>query len=276
MGSKAVVNGLAIGDEKVVSVDVPLNDFVSASAIPYPAPSEASASTSHSLQTVFINPGRMVDYANMVKTQLLQKLIPKMQKEGYEETAKSTTEQAEQRRNTRQDIDDMERAAAGRPRVPNDPLADPRLWNEPYAEPRRPHPDLNPPGFDDDYEILRPPGRGGLGGIGGGLRGPNIGERDLYPPGLGSNDPLRIGPGGFGRPGGGMHPNFDDPLFDGRRGEQGGFNPMAPPGARYDPVGPGDGVPRDPLRNRRFPPGGGGMGGGPPNPFGGFGGNDFI
>ena len=52
----------------------------------------------------------------------------------------------------------------------------------------------------------------------------------------------------------------------------------APPGARYDPIGPGDGPPN--MRGgRRFPGGGGGLGGfggSNPNPFGGFGGNDFI
>ena len=42
-----------------------------------------------------------------------------------------------------------------------------------------------------------------------------------------------------------------------------------PPGSRYDPVGPGE--PRLPGGGRS------GFGGGaPPNPFGGFGGNDFI
>lgn len=58
----------------------------------------------------------------------------------------------------------------------------------------------------------------------------------------------------------------------------------APPGARYDPIGPGDGPPDANLRGGpRFPGGRGGMGGGmgmgmggPPNPFGGFGGGDFI
>ena len=51
----------------------------------------------------------------------------------------------------------------------------------------------------------------------------------------------------------------------------------APPGARYDPVGPGDAPPMA-RGGLRFPggSGGGGLGGGPPNPFGGFGGNDFI
>ena len=43
-----------------------------------------------------------------------------------------------------------------------------------------------------------------------------------------------------------------------------------PPGARYDPIGPGDGPPN--LRGRpRFP-----GGGRPPNPFGGFGSDDFL
>jgi hypothetical protein len=86
-----------------------------------------------------------------------------------------------------------------------------------------------------------------------------------------------------------MHPTFDDPLFRGQGG-QGGFDPAAPPGARYDPVGPGDPL-RDNRGGPRFPGGGfggggfggGGFGGGgfggrggPPNPFGGYGGGDFI
>jgi len=95
----------------------------------------------------------------------------------------------------------------------------------------------------------------------------NIGHDDLNPPGLGPYDHLRgsfVG-GGLPRPGGGggMHPTFDDPLFGGQGGQGGQFNPQAPPGARYDPLGPGDGPQR-------------GGGGRPPNPFGGFGGNDFI
>lgn len=49
-----------------------------------------------------------------------------------------------------------------------------------------------------------------------------------------------------------------------------------PPGARYDPIGPGGGPPQG-RGGPRFPGRGGGIGGGaPPNPFGGFGGNDFI
>jgi hypothetical protein len=81
----------------------------------------------------------------------------------------------------------------------------------------------------------------------------------LYPPGLGPHDPIGGGLGPFPRGGGGgMHPTFDDPLFGGGQGEF--YDPRAPPGARYDPVGPGDGPPN--LRGPRFPGGpGGGFGG---------------
>lgn len=51
-----------------------------------------------------------------------------------------------------------------------------------------------------------------------------------------------------------------------------------PPGARYDPVGPGD-APQGGLRGPRGPGGTGGprgFGGGPPNPFSSFGDGDFL
>ncbi|KAL1413602.1 hypothetical protein Q8F55_001377 [Vanrija albida] len=93
----------------------------------------------------------------------------------------------------------------------------------------------------------------------GGIPGPSIGHRDLDPLG-----PLR-GPGGLGsEAGGGMLVDFNHPLFDGRRprdpdrdGPGGSINP---PGARWDPVGPGAGGPR-------FPGPGG-------NPLGGVGRTD--
>ncbi|KAL8741434.1 MAG: hypothetical protein Q9184_008385, partial [Pyrenodesmia sp. 2 TL-2023] len=207
------------------------------------------------------------------------KLAPGLRKEGYEESAHAaSTAAAEEERQNEQPPQRGDRnlpPPAGYDPLRDDPLppaAQPRPYNDPLAaEPRRSYPagDFPPPGFEDEYEIYRPPGRGGIGGE---RRPLNIGERDLYPPGMGPHDPLRAGPpgyggggGGFG--GGGMHPTFDDPLFRG----QGGAG-RAPPGARYDPVGPGDGPPN--LRGGpRFP---GGGGGGPPNPFGGFGGGDFI
>ncbi|KAL2164949.1 hypothetical protein VTH06DRAFT_245, partial [Thermothelomyces fergusii] len=138
----------------------------------------------------------------------------------------------------------------------------------------------------DEYEINRPPGRPGAPAPAGGFFG-RVGHDDLYPAGLGPHDPITgsftgggIGPGGLRRPGGmgGMHPTFDDPLFRGPGGGAAGgggdddtFGGQVPPGARWDPVGPG-GQPRF---------GGGGGGGRGPRGggfggFGGFGAGDII
>ena len=198
--------------------------------------------------------------------------MPGLHKEGYEEAPNAVA--ASTARDAR---NEREEELNNRRNPPPNPLRDsqpqparPYPFDDPLAAaPRRPLPDggFAPPGFDDEYDIHRPlrgmtpqfPGAGSPFGIGG---------DDLNPPGLGPHDPLRgsfVGGGGlYGGPGGGgMHPTFDDPLFGGRGRGQGGFNPQAPPGSRYDPTGPGDGPQR------------GGMGR-PPNPFGGFGDNDFI
>lgn len=281
LGNKAVINGLGIGDDKVHTLDLPVKDFVSPSSLPYTSSSsEGVNEATLSLRKIFISAGRMTDAASLLKLQIIQKLAPGLRKEGYEDSAhraspnSTTQEQGEYR------PPGAGREGGGQPA--HDPLRDdrlpppaqPRPFDDPLAaEPRRPYPagDFPPPGFEDEYEINRP-----RGGIGGERRPLNIGERDLYPAGLGPHDPLRGG--GFGPGGGGMHPTFDDPMFGGRPGGgAGGFNGQVPPGARYDPIGPGDGPPRDLRGAPRFPGGRGGFGGGgPPNPFGGFGGNDFI
>ena len=166
--------------------------------------------------------------ASLFKINILQKVAPGLQKEGYEESAHaaSRSHSGEQQAGRRppqygRNEDDDDTTPPHHPlrddRLP--PLAQPRPYNDdPFAaEPRRPFPagDFPPPGFDDEYEINRP--RGGLGGE---RRPLNIGERDLYPQGLGPHDPLRGG--GFGPGGGGMHPTFDDPMFGGRGGGGGG------------------------------------------------------
>lgn len=238
----------------------------------------------------------MTDAASLLKLQIIQKLAPGLQKEGYEDSAHAASHRSANS-NQQQQQQQQEQGGGGRrdpprPPQPYDPLRDdrlPPLAYPPHHNNPRPFPagDFPPPGFEDEYEITRPGRGGGGGGMGPGA-GPerrplvNIGERDLYPPGLGPRDPLGgggvgvggLGPGGIG--GGGMHPTFDDPMFGGGGGG-GHFDPRAPPGARYDPVGPGDEGP--PMMGRggpRFPGGGGVGGGGPHNPFGGFGGNDFI
>ncbi|KAL2044362.1 hypothetical protein N7G274_003067 [Stereocaulon virgatum] len=278
LGNKAVINGLGIGDDKVHTFDILVRDFVSVSSVPHTvSSSEGHDEAVERLRSIFISAGRVMDAASLLKLQMIQKLAPGLRKEGYEDSAHSASPNSSSRE--RQPAPGREGEPAGAPVY--DPLRDdrlpsgaqPRPFNDPLAaEPRRPYPvgDFPPPGFEVEWQINRPPG-----GIGGGRRPLNIGERDLYPPGLGPHDPLRGG--GYGSGGGGMHPTFDDPMFGGPGGGVGGYNGQIPPGARYDPIGPGDGPPN--LRGgSRFPGGGGGpfSGGRPPNPFGGFGGGDFI
>jgi len=167
--------------------------------------------------------------------------------------------------------DPLPQPAQPHPYPINDPLAP--------AGPPRPIPagDFPPPGFDDEYEVNRPPRGARPAFPPGGVSPFNIGHDDLNPPGLGPHDPLRAnfvggglprpGFGGGGGGGGGMHPTFDDPLFQGPRGQgDGQFDDQAPPGARWDPVGPG-GAPRF---------GGGRPGRGPFGGGGGFGSGDII
>lgn len=275
-GPKALIDGFAIGDDNIKHFDVTTKEYLSESLLPFTIPEDTpTEQAAAKLQDLFISPGRLNDLGALLKISIIQKLAPSLHKPGYEETrtdrdrtptADRPTPQQNDPPNPRQPPHDPEPA---RPTPYNDPLAAHPQSGRPLPEPI--------PGFEDEYEINRP-ARSGLRDN----RYPvGIGHDDLYPQGLGPNDPIRphLGPG-IPRPGGGlgggMHPTFDDPLFRGQGG-QGEYDPMAPPGARYDPVGPGGG-PRDNRGGPRFPGGGGfgGMGGRPPNPFGGFGGGDFI
>lgn len=134
-----------------------------------------------------------------------------------------------------------------------------------------------PIGFEDEYEIngkLRLPGSSNSGSSqsGSGASQPPflpIGDRDLNPPGFGPTSSTR--PFGSGS-GGGMNPTMEEIMRQGREGhgnlrsEDPDDLLMRPPGARWDPTGPGQGG-----RGSR-----GGFGGGFGNSFGsGFGG-DFI
>ncbi|THC97339.1 hypothetical protein EYZ11_003173 [Aspergillus tanneri] len=161
LGSNAVILALALGDDKPTSFDVTANDFISPSSLPISS-------------TLF-------------KINVIQKLAPGVYKEGYE-VSSQTTRESRERPLPRNPLRDDPIPRPSRPYPLYDPLA---------AEPRRPVPpgDFAPPGFEDEFEIQRPP-RGYPPGWGG--RNPlNIGDRDLYPPGLGPHDPLRggIGPG---------------------------------------------------------------------------------
>ena len=214
---------MGLGDDKIHSADFQIQDFTSASSFPYTTPSSPSSNPLAPLQDLFISPSRVADFASLIKLKIIQRLAPGLRKDGYEDSSQSsTTAEQAPRRQPAPGRDETNSSPAHDPlrddRLP--PYAQPRPFDDPLAAgPRRPYPtgDFPPPGFEDDYEINRPPGRGGYGGE---RRPLNIGERDLYPPGLGPHDPLWGGGYGplSGIGGGGMHPTFDDPLFGGEGG----------------------------------------------------------
>jgi hypothetical protein len=259
MGNKVVVMGMGLGDDKTCSFDVKVQEFVSEGNLPATPKKEEATNddVERAIQDVFISIGRLSDLGSLIRLNIIQKFAPGLQKPGYEETPEPAASQSRT----------QEPRGADRPlrdplREDRDPPARPYPFTDPLAQPRRPMPEPMP-GFEDEFETGRP-GRRMPGGF------PNIGERDLYPQGLAPNDPFRggVGPGFGGMGGGGMHPTFDDPMFAGQ-GQRGGYDPQVPPGARYDPMGPGAG-------GRGGHPRGAGMGGRPPNPFGGFGDGDFL
>ncbi|KAL2193443.1 PI31 proteasome regulator N-terminal-domain-containing protein [Corynascus similis CBS 632.67] len=297
LGAKIEIRGLATGDERIARFDITALDYVSPSALPLSISRASDGNQDRGglvlrLKSLFISEERIKDLASLIKVTIIQRLLPALQKEGYTETPQAAPRRTSPPPRQLDEPSHLPPPAAPHPYPAPDPLAAP--------PPHRPVPagDFPPPGFEDEYEINQPPGRPGPPGAtgpGGGGFG-RVGHDDLYPAGLGPHDPIRgsftgggIGPGGLRRPGGGgpgtggmgggMHPTFDDPLFRGPGGGQGGeddtFGGQVPPGARWDPLGPA-GQPRFGGRGR----GGGGFGGGGFGGgfggFGGFGGGDII
>lgn len=275
MGSNAVVFALALGDDRTSSFDVSTKDFISTSVLPLSDTENLTAS----LRDVFISPARLGDLISLFKINVIQKLVSGLHPEDYENQP-SREIPAEGRQHDALRDDSLPQPA--RPRPLDDPLAAAPIRSKPAV-------DFAPPGFEDEFEINNPPRYlGGLGvgpqGLGGGPSGlgdgpsglgapGGIGSQDLYPQGLAPHDPFngRMGPG-YGSGSGGMHPTFDDPLFGGQGTGSGRYDPRAPPGARYDPVGPGD----PPVGRNRGPFGNNGRGGGGFGGFGGGFGGDII
>ncbi|KAK0702024.1 PI31 proteasome regulator N-terminal-domain-containing protein [Lasiosphaeria miniovina] len=285
MGAKMEIRGLAVGDERIARLELSARDYISSAALPVRIAMTAEGAEDRSdlsdkLKRVFISEDRIKDLASLLKINIIQRLIPGLQKEGYQEEEDADDRAARQDADADARLRSGARNPQGPPQMP-DPLPEPARpypLIDPLAAPaRRPFPagDFPPPDFEDEYEVNQPP-RGPLLVPHPGARSPfDFGRSDLYPAGLGPNDPINGGGvgGGFlggparpgGRRGGGMHPTFDDPLFQGPRGGgQGGggggeFDPQIPPGARWDPLGPG-GAPR--FGGGRPGAGGGAFGGG--------------
>ena len=223
-----------IQSEKAVTLDIATNDFTSASFFPH----DISASSPSPLVHGFISSNRINDFVLQLKLTTVQKLMPGLRKNGYTEEVEAT-------------------AGPSQPRAPDaqaPPLARPRPEEPPYPG-RGEHPYLPP---RNPLEIGRRD------------RDPLAGNPFLPSPMFPNNgDGMFVGPN---------HPIFGPGMHRGGVGGMGpwggdGFLPPmgAPPGARFDPVGPGFGPLGGPSRGlgggRGQPRGGGGpfRGGDPDN-----------
>ncbi|PPQ99029.1 hypothetical protein CVT24_003589 [Panaeolus cyanescens] len=200
LGSRTVINAIALESDKVATLDVSTDDFTSKSFYPCDLGAEGRV-----LIHGFISSHRISDLISQLKLKIISKLIPGLRKEGYSE------------------VEDVAVSSS-------------------TASPRRPDPSVpdhpNPTG--PDRIPYAPPSvfpRNPL----------EIGRSDLDPfPTNPFAPPSLFPPGG----GDGMFVGPNHPIFSGRRGTStspfsgpwggdGYLPPMgAPPGARFDPVGP--------------------------------------
>ncbi|KAH9938545.1 PI31 proteasome regulator N-terminal-domain-containing protein [Fomitopsis serialis] len=237
LGSRTMINSIALESDKAATLDIPTNDFVSPSFFPH----DLAVADASPLIHGFISSNRVADLISQFQLTTIQKLIPGLRKEGYTESE-----------------DVSARASGSRPRPDAPPPARPQPYAPPDAPARSPLavPPRNP------YEI---------------------GRRDLDPLPRNPFQPPSLFPdnGADGMFVGPNHPIFGQGMRGqgpGGRGPWGGdgfLPPMgAPPGARFDPVGPGPlpmpgrrpfpGMPgsgnmRDPDNDDFMPPGAGDM-----------------
>lgn len=195
--------------DKSASLDVSTNDFTSPSFYPYDAANPDAPPLVHG----FISSNRIADFVSQLKLKIIQKLVPGLRKEGY--------------------VEETEEASASATSA-----------NPQAAPPARPRP-VTPP-FPEDIPYFPPYQRP--------YNPLEIGRRDLDPFGADAFSPPSLFPP---RGGDGMFVGPDHPIFGSRgrgrrddfRGPWGGdgyLPPLgAPPGARFDPVGPD---PNNPLR----------------------------
>eukprot|EP01112_Ceratiomyxa_fruticulosa_P000996 TRINITY_DN1095_c0_g1_i1.p1 TRINITY_DN1095_c0_g1~~TRINITY_DN1095_c0_g1_i1.p1 ORF type:complete len:335 (-),score=73.43 TRINITY_DN1095_c0_g1_i1:147-1151(-) len=229
MGDVLLIHGRGLEDSKIHTLQVTPATYVNTpnlantrSTTTTTTPSDSSP-PSINFDTLFKDLGGLI---SLFKINITSKLLPMLNKPGYEETVRgdSTTTQAPRNTDPLRD-----------PRNP-DPLRDPRDF-DPLREPPRHFPPMYP-----QVPVGGPPGYFGVGG------------NDRFPPFPGMGPGPRF-PGEGGNLVGPNHPGFGgirpyDP-YDGRRGI-----PSVPPGARFDPFGPPQGqMNRPPPPPRRPFPG---------------------
>ncbi|KAI9486556.1 MAG: PI31 proteasome regulator N-terminal-domain-containing protein [Benjaminiella poitrasii] len=85
LGDKCIILGLGIGDNKTATVDITTEDYTSASFFPY------SASNEKPLVHGFISSNRFEDFIKNFKLNIIQRLMPGLNKPGYEDNSSTAT-----------------------------------------------------------------------------------------------------------------------------------------------------------------------------------------
>jgi len=211
LSGRVIVHGIAVEDDKTKSFEINIQDYLSSSFFPHDV-----KATDRPLVHGYISSSRVTDLISLFKTSIIQPIIPGLRKEGYQESTTTSTS----------GIASVSTSARAPPlRNPSPPPS----FDRPFAHPSH-IPSSNP------LQI----GRSDLDPLGG--RSNPFAPPPLFaPPGAGG-DGMFVGPD---------HPMFNDPLRIGGRGGRGtgpmgpwggdGYLPPmgAPPGARFDPIGPG-------------------------------------
>jgi len=196
MNDKLLIHGMAKEDNKICSLEISAKDYIN----------NNSLTTYESLYK------QLDKLVALFKINITSKLLPDLNKSGYEATATETP------------------SSVNDARVPprRDPLE--HHTQPPYTQPR------------PVYDPLRIPGTGNRPHF------PSfgVGYGDLYPPLTGMGGPGMAVPGGQGNLVGPNHPSFGPRVSDPYNTFDPNFPTTGPPrfprgtlpGARYDPVGP--------------------------------------
>ncbi|GAA5967521.1 hypothetical protein JCM3765_004694 [Sporobolomyces pararoseus] len=249
LGDKLLIVGNAVNNARSSSFEILKTDYFSQTSLP--SPSKPFSLNELSATNPFSTEKRLEDFISMYRLKVLQNLIPGLSKSGYSELLPSGSSSSTSNNSGR--------------------LAGTRDYLPDRGGPLGVYPERQPQPRGDDDDPLRIPGSGGRGGRG---RAPigEIGRNDLEPLG-GLTGTFGGGAGGIASlPGSeGMFMGPDHPLFrerfgdgnnnnvqnEGRRWGGDGFLPPigAPPGARFDPIGPENGAPGSTGPSRGLPQG---------------------
>ncbi|KAI9498870.1 PI31 proteasome regulator N-terminal-domain-containing protein [Zychaea mexicana] len=185
LGNRFIMHGIAIEDNKTATLDIDASHFTSNAFFPYD-PRDSKDPLVHGL----ISTSQFQEFVNLFKINILQRILPGLQKPGYEDTCSSATTAS--RTQQPPPSSSTTTPPSTRPPIFDDPTAADDTYYDPFNVGRS---DLEPMGGG-----LRMPGDGG---------GMFVGPHHPMFGGVADNSPdARLPPG------------------------------AAPPGARFDPIGP--------------------------------------